>query len=255
MRNAVINESPKLYEPELGIGLHGGNSSNSGYDLQGALRASKVKFNRHRIRIKNVESPQPSYFFQVNQEKEKNVNWVVGLTTAHILYGFKASSDIDVIFRERESLKPLSDVLYVFGIEGLYNHLNKASVDDIYNWLSPILSETKSDYCNGFIDDNNPDYWLHQLVEKYDTFGYPLDANLFNVYMLNIIKLPIGQALKIKSYYIYMPISGSYLEVTDHQQSLCEFDVDDWLYNREYETDLLKFRTIELEIKTLKTVL
>ncbi|PSU35598.1 hypothetical protein [Photobacterium lutimaris] len=241
---ATLDNKTKQIVKELEKDLYSIETLNTECTLHGALSVSKATFNRHRLRVKNVEGPQSMYYFMADNEYEKNVSWIVGLSQAYILYGFKSPTDVDVLLRVRESISPLADVLYVFGIEGLYNHINKASIDDIYNWLCPILSETKSDYRNGFINCSNPDYWLHRLVESYDLYGYPLDANLFNVYLLNLSTLSFGQSLKIKSNHIFMPIKGSYLEVIDFQQSLCEFDVVDWLYSREYETDKLSFRQL-----------
>ncbi|WEM45160.1 hypothetical protein PTW35_18880 (plasmid) [Photobacterium sp. DA100] len=235
------DDKTNLTLKELKTDLHSIETSNAEFTVNGEQKDNKAKFNSHRLRIKNVERPQSSYYFLADNENEKNVNWVVGLSQAHILYGFKSSSEIDALLKERESLRPLSDVLYMLGIKGLYNHLNKASIDDIYNWLCPILSETQSDYRNGVIEKNNPDYWLHRLVDSYDLYGYPLDANLFNVYLLKMASLSFGQALTIKNNHIFMPIQGSYLEVIGFQQSLCEFDVVDWLYDREYEVDKLHF--------------
>ncbi len=201
------------------------------------LEVYDSRFSAQTLRVNEIGSPRSSYFFGCDDLQEPNVSWVVGLSTTYILYGFKPLLEIEVLFRERESLKPLAEALTLFGVESVYAHIVKASSAELYHWIDPILSETMSSYREGKLKHDSPDFWLHQLVEGYDEHGWALDANILNVYLLNLCCLKPSMALRLENNQMFMPLRGMCLEALTQLQSLVEFDAEFWLHGRQYQDE------------------
>ncbi|WP_087025070.1 hypothetical protein [Thaumasiovibrio subtropicus] len=209
------------------------------------LEVFDSRFSTQTLRVNDIGGPQGSFFFECLDHKSIAYSWVVGLNMTHILYGFRPALEVEVLFREHDSLKPLADVLYLFGVEGVYAHIMKASIADLYNWIDPILAESMPAYREGRISEDHPDYWLHKVVEEYDMQGRPLDAGILNVYLLNLCHVGPGQALRIDSNQIFMPLRGMCLEALTQMQSLVEFDAEFWLHSRDNDEDHLEFKACQ----------
>nr|WP_086937382.1 hypothetical protein [Thaumasiovibrio occultus] len=206
------------------------------------LEVYDERFSSQTLRVSDVKTPMSAHFFH-SDGGASDMRWLVALSQHHILYGFRELVEIEVDFRRFESLKPLVEVLYLFGLEGIYAHIMQADIVDIYGWVDPIICETMAEFKAGHVDSSQPVYWLHRLVEHYDLSGRAFDAQLLNVFLMNLCVMQPGEALSINSNTLFMPLRGMCLEAVSDVHELYEFDTEVWLLERECQKERLLFES------------
>lgn len=129
------------------------------------------------------------------KDRNHKPEMMIALSEFWLLHGFKLKADIITTLSSRPSLKGLAEKLKQSEIHSFYAEIMQASQSQLAEWLLPIFEQQKSNYQQGKLSLNNPDYWVLYTQETMKISLNNLDSGLLCFYLFNLVHLKKGEGI------------------------------------------------------------
>lgn len=121
---------------------------------------------------------------------------MVALSEFWLLHGFKNNEAIENSLTEIKEFNILLALFKSAGIKGLYQFLMEMDQSDIDNILLPLVKKELRQKREGFLDKNQPGWWVAKLYEQTPINELNnLDRGIFSIYLFNIVCLQKDEAI------------------------------------------------------------
>ena len=139
---------------------------------------------------------------------------ISALTDFYALSGFRPLQDIDALLKSIPEFSSLHDRFEGTrdSLFNLYRHVMTMPQQQVDGILGPLLERLRAEHkANGF-SKHDPAYWVLQADAIFSREGHQ-DRGLFSIFLLNLVHLPPGQAMFLRSGKLHAYLEGSGIEV------------------------------------------
>ncbi|MDO4697501.1 MAG: mannose-6-phosphate isomerase, class I [Pasteurellaceae bacterium] len=129
------------------------------------------------------------------KDRNHKPEMMIALSEFWLLHGFQNIEQSYKGVRKHKSLQNLAEMLREKGLPTTYAHIMQADQAQLADWILPIVEKTQTDYQQGKLKWDNPDYWLLYTMEAMQIPHDKLDAGLLSFYLFNIVRLEKGEGI------------------------------------------------------------
>ncbi len=151
--------------------------------------AAEIEFARENAEGIPLDSPIRNY-----KDDNHKPEMLVALSDFYLLHGFKTETDLINILDRFPELHGLLPVFKESGYEGLYKMVMTMSQPEVNKTLQPLLDKIVPLYKENKLSKSSEDFWAARASITFSK-GHDIDRSIFSIYLFNVVRLDIGEAL------------------------------------------------------------
>jgi mannose-6-phosphate isomerase len=116
---------------------------------------------------------------------------MVALSEFWLLHGFRAVDEIQEILQTVPEFRSILPHYASKQTKVLFQYLMELDQEAVHGILAPLNDRLQRENTQ---EKSQPDYWARLAFDQYTTIGH-FDRGIFSIYLLNLVKMEIGEAI------------------------------------------------------------
>ncbi|SRR5579871_1309690 len=152
-------------------------------------KSAEVEFENENKRKIPLHAPHRNY-----KDDNHKPELMLALGEFWLLHGFKPKQQIEKILKEIPELNFLITVFANENYYELYKTVMELDQDIVNEILEPLLERIVPKYLNMELEKDDENFWAARASLTYNEPGR-IDRGIFSIYLFNLVKLKIGDAV------------------------------------------------------------
>lgn len=132
---------------------------------------------------------------RIYKDKNHKPEMMIALSDFWLLHGFQSIDESFKQLARHHSLESLAKTLQEKGLPTIYAQIMQADQAQLAEWLLPVIQAKQSEYEQGKLKWDDPDYWVLYTIDAMNIALDKLDAGLLSFYLFNIVNLKKGEGI------------------------------------------------------------